>query len=215
MIVIFDVETNGMADFKLPLDDPKQPHVLQLALALIDDAGKEVAAYKTLIKPQGFEVDERLIGDDGKKTAFSVNGLGNEILQKEGIPIKEALDQFRSFQDRSNLKVAHNYRFDGFLMKCEYQRLGLDPGPVIDKFCTMKAMTDIMNLPPTEKMMQWGMKGPKSPSLAEAYKYCTGNDIVDAHDALGDVRSCAAVYLWLKAKGLDKEHPRVGAREVA
>lgn len=218
-ITAFDCESSGIFNFNLALDDPKQPHILQLAMALYDETGKEISVYKTPIKHEGLVIDERLIGDDGKKTAFAVNGIGNDLLNNCGIPMSEALRIFRTFEERSILKVAHNYRFDGFGLKAAHLVSKVEPlNPPINKFCTMKAMTDIMKLPPTERMVAAGMNKPKVPSLAEAYKFCTGKEIENAHDALADVRACAAIFFWLKGKGLVEEQPRVvptGQRSAA
>lgn len=212
MFTFFDTETTGLPNYNLDLVDPAQPRVLQFAALLTDENGNEVSAFKCPIKPDGWEVDERL-EVNGRKTAFAVHGLTNDYLSKYGVSMKTALIMFRMFQNQSQIKIAHNYRFDGFLIKAEHQRIGMDAGPDIEKFCTMKAMTDIMKLPPTDKMVGAGFTWPKSANLGEAYKFCTGKTHEKAHDALADVRACKEVFFWIRNNGLFKDQPRVKPKE--
>lgn len=214
MFTIFDTETTGLPDYNADLIDPKQPRVLQFAALLVDAEGNEVSAFKCPIKPDGWEVDERL-EVNGRKTAFAIHGLTNDYLNKYGVSMKTALIMFRMFQNQSELKIAHNYRFDGFLLKGEHARLGMDAGPDIEKFCTMKAMTDIMKLPPTAAMVGAGFTWPKSANLGEAYKFCTGKTHEKAHDAMADVKACKEVFFWIRNEGLFKDQPRVGPKTEA
>lgn len=209
MYVFFDTETTGLPDYGLPLTDPAQPKIVSAAFILTDKDGREMAVFKGPTKPNGWTVDE-----GGK--AYEVNKLGNEALTQYGMDFTIALRMFRMFQDRAVLKVAHNYRFDGFLMKAAHQVLGVDAGPDIEKFCTMKAMTDIMKLPPTPNMVAAGFNDkPKSAKLSEAYKYCTGKELENAHDALADVRACKDVFFWLLKNELYVPQPRVTAEQAA
>lgn len=206
MFTFFDTETTGLPNYNLDIVDPAQPRVLQFAALLTDAEGNEVSAFKCPIKPDGWEVDERL-EVNGKKTAFAIHGLTNDYLNKYGVSMKTALIMFRMFQNQSQIKIAHNYRFDGFLLKGEHQRIGMDAGPDIEKFCTMKAMTEIMKLPPTDKMVGAGFTWPKSANLAEAYKFCTGKTHEKAHDALADVKAAKEVFFWIRNNGLFKDRP--------
>lgn len=208
MYLFFDTETTGLPNFNLELDDPSQPRVLQFAAIVANDQGQEIAAFKCPIKPDGWKVDERM-EVNGRKTAYAIHGLSNAYLDKYGMSIRTALLMFRKFSDMSIMKIAHNYRFDGFLLKGEHKRAGMDPGQEIDKFCTMKAMTEIMKLPPTEKMVGAGYNWPKSANLGESYKFCTGKTLEKAHDALADVRACKEVFFWILQNGLYVEQPRV------
>lgn len=194
MYLFFDTETTGLPDFKLPLDDPSQPRVIELGLLLTNAAGKEMASFNALITPDGWEIDE-----EGK--AFETHRISNAECRQYGVQMKTALGMFRKFQDCADLKIAFGYRFDGFLLKCEHERLGIDPGPVIDKYCAMTALVDIMNLPPTPKMVAAGMNKPKTPNLAEAYKFCTGFEMEGAHRAINDCRALKEVFFWILQNG--------------
>jgi len=210
MYLFFDTETTGLPDYKLDLEDPGQPHILQLACLLTDQNGREMISWKAPIIPEGYTIDERMVGDNGKPTAFSVNKLTNDLVNTYGITLAQALRMFKSFEQRAELKIAHNYRFDGFLLKVAHARAGLEPlDPPIDRFCTMKAITGIMKLPPTDKMVEAGFQNsPKSAKLSEAYKYCTGKELENAHDALADVRACKDIFFWLLDNNLFEHQER-------
>ncbi len=209
MYLFFDTETTGLPNFNNELTDPSQPHIVQLACLLTDETGREMITFKSPIIPEGFTIDEA-----GR--AFEVNKISNQIARDYGITMRQALAMFKMFESKATLKVAHNYRFDGFLLKAAHARQGMEPiAPPIEKFCTMKAITDILKLPPTSAMVAAGFDKPKSAKLSEAYEYCTGKQHDNAHDALADVRACKEVFFWLLNHGHYKAQPRVGAKAAA
>lgn len=195
MYTFFDVETDGLPNFDLPLNDPSQPHILQLALILADENGREISAYKTPITlPAGVRVDE-------KGRAYEVNKVGNDLLDKYGVPMTQALAAFKAFQSKSVLKIAHNYRFDGFLLKAAAEANGFaELTPPIDKYCTMVGIKAVTG------------KG----SLKDAYAHVTGGKAIEnAHDAMADVRACKEVFFWLVKNGHYKPQPRKVPAEAA
>src|SRR5690349_2800173 len=97
----FDVESSGLFDFSKALDDPSQPKILTIAMLLCDENEREIMSFKTAIKHEGFVIDERLTGDDGKPTAFSVNRVGNDMVNRYGIQLRQALGMFKAFEQRS------------------------------------------------------------------------------------------------------------------
>lgn len=196
--LFFDTETTGLPDYNKPLDDPEQPHIVQLACILTDGNGREMQSFKAPIIPEGFTIDETSV-------AFKVNKLTTDDLQRYGIRMPQALAMFRQFESKAILKVAHNYRFDGFLLKVAHTRAGILPlDPAIDKFCTMKIAQDLKaeNKIPSAK-------------LVDFYKHVTGEELDNAHDALADVRACKEVFFWIKRNGLYREQPRTGPKVAA
>jgi DNA polymerase-3 subunit epsilon len=188
MYCFFDTETTGIPDYNKDLTDVAQPHIVQLALLLADEDGREVAVWKRAIIPEGYSIDE-----GGK--AYQINKIGNSLVNKYGVSLKSALAMLYHFESLAELKIAHNYRFDGFLLKCAHARAGVEPiNPAIDRYCTMKAIADI--------------RGTKFPKLSEIYKEITGRDLEGAHDALADVRACKDVFFWIKKNNLYKKQER-------
>lgn len=210
MYLFFDTETTGLPDYKLPLEDDNQPHIVQLACLLTNEDGREMITWKSPIVPEGYEIDEQ-------DRAFEVNKISNDIARRYGVTLAQSLRMFRSFEQRATLKVAHNYRFDGFLLKAAHVRAGLEPmDPPIDRYCTMKGISEVMKLPPTDAMVAAGFTDkPKSAKLAEAYRFCTGKDLENAHDALADVRAAKDVFFWLKDNGLWQHQERYNPEKVA
>lgn len=189
MFLHLDTETTGLPDYNKPLTDPCQPHIVQLAVILTDGADREMSCLKLPIKPEGWSVDE----NDG---ASKVHGLTQKDLEKYGVPIAQALRAFREMADRAELKVAYNYRFDGFLLKCEHERAGIDPGPLKERFCTMKAMKEIRG---------------KSGRLTEVYGEVVGHGFDNAHDSLADCRASKEIFTYIRKNGLFRPQPRFEA----
>lgn len=171
MYLFFDTETSGLPDYNLDLHDPKQPNILSMAMVLTDESGR----------------------------AYEINKIGNDMLNRYGFGLYQHLMMFKELCEKSSLKIAHNYRFDGFLLKAAYQKVDLDPGPTLDRFCTMKAFKEVTG------------KG----GLADAYLHCMGVPLDNAHDALSDARACKDVFFWLKNNGHFKPQPRVASSEAA
>lgn len=71
----------------------------------------------------------------------------------------------------------------------------------------LELVTPIVNLPPTQKMINAGFNKPKPPKLIEAYRHFFGDADAEefsakAHGALADARATARLYFHLKREGL-------------
>ncbi len=181
-----DAETSGLFDFSKPADAEGQPRMAALALIYLDADLAQVGLSHRLIKPDGWEMT---LG------AGEVNGLTTEMLERDGVPVREALDEYLAAVDRGLIVVAFNAQFDTKVLRGEIRRAGLD-----DRFdrtpniCTMRASTDLVKAPKKSG------SGYKFPKLAEA---CAHFDIpqVAAHTALDDALACAAILRKLVAAG--------------
>ncbi len=187
MILAFDVETTGKADFRSPPNAQYQPRIVQLAALLIDDDWTEAAHFNLIIKPAGFKIPDE---------AAAIHGITTEIAERRGVSIRRALDLFLGFC-HAPIKVAHNIAFDSFLIEGELMRSygNFSPQILEEQFCTMKAMTPICKLP-----NQYGYSDFKWPKLQEAHKFAFGVEFDGAHDALADVRADLRIYRWLKER---------------
>lgn len=193
MILAFDTETTGLPDYRAPPDATHQPHLVQLAMILLDDDMVERASVSVIIKPDGWTIPDR---------ASDVHGITTEAATKFGIPEKVAVRMFISMTYDLDAKVvAHNRQFDLFLMRSAMMRAGLSAeqidGKKQESYCTMEAATPIVNLPPTAKMLAAGFNKPKSASLSECIRFFFDETLEGAHDALVDVRACVRVYRHL------------------
>lgn len=106
--VVIDIETTGLSAH----DD----HVIELA-ALKVVPGKEEEVYSSLVKWDGAL----------PKTIIELTGITDDMLQKEGKPLKEALSQFLEFIGDKRI-VGHNVIFDMDFIYEGCRRCGLEMG---------------------------------------------------------------------------------------
>jgi DNA polymerase III subunit epsilon len=189
MILVFDSETTGLPAFNLPAENPSQPHIVQLGAILYDQGRRVVSELNLLVRPDGWTIDPG---------AAAIHGITQEAAMKYGLKLERVIKLFIDLADRAELLVAHNYSFDERMIRRELHHMALPSLAEAMRarlnYCTMKASTPILNLPPTEKMVRAGFNKPKNPNLGEDYKHFTGLTLEGAHDAMADVRACAAVY---------------------
>lgn len=187
MILFFDTETTGKCEFKLPPEHPSQPHIVQLAAVLFDDNRIERASLNVIVSPDGFDIP---------KEASDIHGITTEIAIGCGVPLVSAMFLFSKLCGIAGEIVAHNIDFDYLMVQAECARLGKPCRMTeVARFCTMKASTDICKLPGNYGKYKW-------PKLEEAYRHFTGKELEGAHDALADVRGCAAVYFAMRDQSI-------------
>lgn len=189
MILFFDTETSGLPDFNQRARHSSQPHIVQMAALLTDDAGKDLECVNLIVKPDGWSIP---------KEASDIHGITNEFAKANGVDEETVIDALLSRIRRASLTVAHNHQFDKFIARVAARRFNLitdaddEWWKGLPSFCTMREMTDVCCLPG-----KW--RGSyKWPKLQEAFYYAFGRTFEKAHDAMADVRACRDVYFWLK-----------------
>jgi DNA polymerase-3 subunit epsilon len=120
-------------------------------------------------------------------------------MKKDGVPTRIALPLFMQIFNASDLIVAHNISFDSFLLRSECLKFGCSKEEK-EKFCTMRASTDIVRIPPTSRMLAAGFNKFKSPNLQEAYQFFFGEKFDGAHDAFSDVKACMRIFFEIKRR---------------
>lgn len=186
--LVFDTETTGVTNRKLPKDHPSQPDMIQLAASLFNaDTGEIYSSVNLLIK-NTVEIDQK---------AMEIHGKTPELLDKVGIPRRSALSVFHGMLLKSDFLLAHNLAFDLSILHTAYLRENISPAELLSKetACTMLMTTEMMKLP-NEKYPKLGYKWP---SLKEAYeKFVDPNGFENAHDALADITACLKVFLKVR-----------------
>lgn len=195
MILAFDTETTGLPDWQAPSDAPHQPHLVQLAMILMDEDFRERSSVSVIIRPEGWTIPAEVA---------AIHGITTELADRCGIPEKAAVSLYIGLLYGTGARaVAHNIGFDLRIMRIAMIRAGLTrekiDGRTVEQFCTLKASTHVVNLPPTEKMVRAGFIKPKPPKLEECVAHFFGEKLEGAHDALVDVRACVRVYRHLCA----------------
>lgn len=197
MILFFDTETTGLPDFRARSAELTQPHIVQLALLLCEDDGTEVDRNCVIVKPNGWVIPPEVT---------AIHGISHEQALDEGMPEDFATGLFIGMYGRASLRVAHNESFDRRIMRIAMTRAGIERADIEaiearPSFCTCRNSVDILNLPPSEKMIAAGFIKPKTPKLSECIQHFFGEELTKAHDAMGDAEDCRRVYLHLKSIG--------------
>ena len=191
-IAFFDTETSGLPDFNARARDPKQPHIVQAAAIVTDDAGNELEQFNVIVKPDGWTIP---------KEVSDIHGITNEIALANGIPERDVAAMILDMIRRTSPLVCHNITFDKFIARIAMRRFDLISDAddawwkALPTFCTMRATTPLCKLP-----NPYGYSSYKWPKLQEAHKHCFGSEFDGAHDAMADVRACARVYRWLQER---------------
>lgn len=186
--LVYDTETTGIPEWKEPSDSPQQPHLVQIAAAMVHlPTGRIAHAIDYTVRPDGWSIPA--------ETA-EVHGLTTEYAKDVGVSEAYATQQFLHLwrsQD-SVLRVAHNERFDARIIRIAQHRLGADENALAawkagQANCTGLLAKPIMKMPPK------GRFGYKMPKLAEAYEYFMGQPSErQAHTAMGDTLDCLEIY---------------------
>lgn len=193
--LFYDTETTGLPLFHEPSEDPRQPHLVQLAACLVDtDTRETIASMDVMVQPRGWQIP-----DDVAK----IHGITTERATDMGIPESVAVMMFMELY-RFRPRIAHNEAFDARILRIALLRHAIDAAlPDLWKAgaaeCTQALSTPILKLPPTPKMLAAGRNHHKSANLGEAYRHFMGRDLAGAHNAMVDVQACMAVYFAIKS----------------
>jgi DNA polymerase-3 subunit epsilon len=185
----YDCETNGMPLFDQPSDDPRQPHIVQIAWSLFDITNDEPPLITVAtIKPDGWVIPPEMT---------AIHGISQEHAESVGIPEHDAVDELFFNWQPSAARIAHNEPFDARILRIAIMRhLGrqiADQWKAGTSLCTAKAATNHCCLPPSAKMKAKGMSAYKTPKLQEAHEKLIGSKFESAHTAGGDVAALITV----------------------
>lgn len=198
MHLFVDTETSGLPDFKLPPDHPSQPHIVSLAawLGYWDEDTETFthsASLNAVIRPDGWHFHP---------SAIAVHKITEEYAHAFGEPASDVLNHFlRLVTDcddaqMGGILVAHNCSFDHRMLVRELAHAGIGAVTLgfLRPFCTMKALTPRMKLPPRPGAPRGSYKWPK---LDEAYEFMFDKPVPGRehkHDAMADLLGCKDIY---------------------
>lgn len=187
MILLLDCETTGLPDFNKRARDPSQPHIVQLAAMMCDDAGNILETYEAIAKPDGWTIPPEL---------EDIHGISTAHARKVGIPEKEICAKALALIRKARIIAAYNVTFDKFLVRIGLRRYDLmtDADDAwwkgLNTYCVMRPMTDICRIPGFRPGQF------KFPKLQEAYKHAFGKEFVGAHNATEDLKATRDLYFW-------------------
>lgn len=184
MLLFYDTETTGLPDWKQPSESPHQPHIVQIAAALVDpDTLAIVSSVDLIVRPDGWYIPE--------ETA-DVHGITTEYAQAAGIPEHVALDIFLALHERAQARVAFNAQFDDRIIRIAHFRFRSETEAEV-----FKAAPSVCAMRAANKVCALG----KFPTLSQAHEALTGEPLVMAHTAMADVHGCIRVYRALRDRG--------------
>lgn len=179
-ILVFDTETTGLVNFKLPLDDPTQPRLLQIASVMTNEVTWTPAVVCSMyIKQPGVVIPP---------AATEVHGITSAYLDELGLPCSYVLHIFMKLFALADQVWAFNADYDCACVGGELLRLDRkdDYAKLGGVFCMMKPLTDVCKLPGNYGKYKW-------PKLSEAYKHFFNEVPPVAHNALADVHATIKV----------------------
>lgn len=187
LLLFYDCETQGLPLFDQPSEDPRQPHIVQLAAALVDEDTRAcVSSINLIAKPDGWTIPDDVV---------AIHGITTERAAQVGIPEHKILEVFILLSAMASKRVAHNESFDARMVRIAIKRFWPDgeADEFADKWkawpsgCTCWESMPICQLPGKGKAF-------KKPKLSEAYQHFFGKPMTNAHTAQGDVQACMDVY---------------------
>ena len=187
---IFDTETTGVIQKKLPLDHPDQPEVLQLCGMLVDE-DKIFSMFNVFVH-----------GDTPiPQEAFEVHRIDRDMTARVGITLTRMVQLFASFAEKADVLVGHNIDFDSRMIRLSMirengkaQRINQVLGK--PHYCTMLQSVEVCKIPHPKPRRVGEFKWP---SLQEAYKTLVDpRGFEGAHDAFADVTATREVYRVLR-----------------
>lgn len=185
---VFDTETTGIPEWKLPSDHKLQPHIVSLAGITVDSVTMQVEnVIDCIVKPEGWTIPQDTI---------DIHGITNEKAMDVGIPEKQLLEMFIEEWSKCGIRIAHNSTFDNRIIRIGTKRYmdeeSMDNWKAGIYKCTGILSKNIMQMLPRNKY------GYKMPKLIEAYPFFTGKELINAHSALADATACMEVYFVIQ-----------------
>ena len=112
--LFYDTETTGLPLFSEPSEDPRQPHIVQLAALLVDlDTCKVLSSIDLTVCPTDWEIPEDVV---------KIHGITNELAHDIGVQEEHAVEVFIQLWETAVVRVGHNEQFDARIMRIALHR---------------------------------------------------------------------------------------------
>lgn len=192
--IFFDTETTGLPPKNMYDASPTRsdiwPRLVQIAWLLVDNDGNVIKKKSAIIYPEGFTIPQ---------DATNVHHITTERAKRDGIPLRDVLEEFMQDFEKAECLVAHNIEFDQHIIGAELYRLGIPYQSFMNKksICTMRSSTDYCAIPNPN-----GYDDYKWPKLEELYDILFSRKFDDAHDALADITATKECFFELRKRGI-------------
>lgn len=185
MALFIDIETTGLPDRKglsfgkyhsyKQIDKYNSSRIVQVAMILCD--------VGSLAKQESHNVIINCKLEDFKINNSHIHGISEERSCKEGVSFSSFVEILNKILNQTQIILAHNIDFDLNIIKSElWRREQYFLVEELEKkkaICTMRTTKDLVYIK--------NRFGIKYPNLGELYRYATGKNLENAHDAFADV----------------------------
>ena len=204
-VLVFDTETTGLPERiskrtgRAPsiYEGSLWPHIIQFSYILYDTEKQDLLVKHDHLIRIGNKINL-------SEKSVEIHGITRERANREGIPIKEAIELFSICVKNADMLIAHNLSFDKQMVLVESIRHKMD-GPFKFKtaeqfFCTMKKTTELCKI--ETKNNKTGETYFKYPTLSELHFFLFDTHPKNTHNALVDILICLRCFVKL-AEGVD------------
>lgn len=206
-MLTYDFETTGIPIPGQPSNHPAHPKPVSLSAILDDEDGVTRRVFSAIIKPEGWEIDERLTDEKGKPTAFSIHRITNAQAIKYGRPLVDVVADFIDMIMLTETMSAFNSHFDEKLFKISCHLIG----SVGDNF---RAVMETKQAICTMDAAANHLIGKQRISLKNAYFEMFHETTQDgAHGSLEDATAARRVFYELKRRGHTFKIKSLAAKE--
>jgi DNA polymerase III epsilon subunit-like protein len=112
-----DIESNGLHSKGQPADAPGSPRIAEIDVIPLDKGLTPIGVSHNYILPDGWRMTPG---------STAVNGITDEMLREQGVPIREALEDFYHLLNGNTILVAFNVTFDAKMLRGEFRRAMMD-----------------------------------------------------------------------------------------
>lgn len=187
--LIYDISANGKPkDYKAPFSDTfSWPRMVHMSWIVLDEELKLVEDYDSIIKADGFEIDERIA-----KSAH----IDEEDIKTKSATLQEVLDEFDKSVSNVEYTISHNIASQQNILGAEYIRLNRQPQHFkTEGICLMRESTYFCKIPNKRGA------GYKWPSMQELYATLFNQKYSPSGNARADVIAATRSFKKLMLLG--------------
>lgn len=159
MILYTDTAANTNWDWKLPTDHAAQPRMIRLAWATEEPGSERCILIHAGVK----EIDPE---------TFARDGVSKEDLDRLGVPLADALDEFGSVLAGVTTVTGFSWDFHRKVIERSVALLGRPPIVWPQTACAMRVAAPVVRTR-LQKNGQWAW-----PKMIEAYQHFAGHEMV-------------------------------------
>lgn len=206
-VLLLDVETSGLYQARLSIDDPQQPWCPSIAAALCNTAGEMTNFFSLKIKAEGRTIKDK---------ALDVHGITARATSQIGVPEARVLgllgDMLKTAPLDSYIRVITFSDFDNMVLASLFARFAVSqgkPSSAYDRLWLARPLVEFIDLqkPWCQQVCKIksefeGATDFKWPSLDEACESILGMPPrAGFHDAFDDMMRLKALYFHFAAQG--------------